>query len=155
MLIRQFEASDADDLASLFHASVWQAGILDYSAEQVAAWSPSKPDPERYIRKAESRTILVAVDDDGGSIGYGDLELDGHIDHLFCRPDLIGTGVGSVIYAAIEAVATRAGMTILFVEAGESARRLFERRGFSVDARKDFTINGVAIHNYRMSKPFS
>lgn len=155
MFIRPFEPSDADALAALFHASVRNAGIRDYSAEQVAAWSPSKPDPGRYLRQAEGRTFLVAVDYDNRPIGYGDLEPDGHIDHLYCRPDLVGTGVGSAIYAAIEATARRGGLALLFVDASEGARRLFERRGFGVDARHDFTIDGVAIHNYRMSKPIT
>ena len=44
---------------------------------------------------------------------------------------------------------------MVIVEASESARRLFERRGFSIDGRNDFTINGVAIHNYHMSKRIS
>lgn len=152
MFIRPFEPTDAPALAALFHASVHQAGIRDYSPEQVAAWSPSPPNPERYLRQAEGRAFLVAVDDDGRAIGYGDLEPDGHIDHLYCRPDRVGTGVGSAIYAALEAVARLAGIAVLFVEASESARRLFERRGFGIDARNDFTIDGVAIHNYRMSK---
>jgi putative acetyltransferase len=65
---------------------------------------------------------------------------------------MVGNGVGSAIYAAIEAVARRAGIAVLFVEASEGARRLFERRGFAVDARNDFMIDGVAIHNYHMSK---
>lgn len=152
MLIRQFEPTDADALAALFHASVHETGIRDYSPGQVAAWSPAKPDPERYLRLAQSRTILVAVDDNSQVIGYGELEPDGHIDHLYCRPDRVGTGVGSAIYAAIEDFAKRASIGLLFVEASEGARRLFERRGFGVDARNDFTIEGVAIHNYRMSK---
>ena len=155
MFIREFEPSDADALAALFHASVREAGVRYYSAEQVAAWSPSKPDPGKYLQQAEGRTFLVAVDDDDRPIGYGDLEWDGHIDHLYCHPDMIGTGVGSAIYAAIEVAARRAGIALLFVEASEGARPLFERRGFSVDVRNDFTINGVAIHNYRMSKPIT
>ena len=152
MIVRPFEPSDAEALATLFHASVREAGARDYSAEQVAAWSPSRPDPEIYLRRAEGRTILVAVDEDGQPIGYGDLEPDGHIDHLYCRADQIGMGVGSAIYGALEAAAKSAAMPIIYVEASESARRLFERRGFAIDARNDFTINGVAIHNYRMSK---
>ncbi len=153
MLIRPFEPSDAEPLAALFHASVREAGIRDYSPEQVAVWSPSQPDPERFLRQIGDRALFVAVDDDARPIGYGDLEPDGHIDHLYCRPDMIGTGVGSALYAAIEAFAKRAGISILFVEASEGARRLFERRGFGIDARNDFTIDGVAMHNYRMSKP--
>jgi len=88
----------------------------------------------------------------GKPVGYGDLEPNGHIDHIYCRPDVIGTGVGSAIYASIEAAAREAGITILFVEASEAARRLFERRGFRVDTRNNFEVNGVPIHNYRMSK---
>jgi putative acetyltransferase len=155
MLVRPFEPSDADALAILFHTSVHEAAICDYSPAQVSVWSPSQPDAEIYLRRAQGRTVLVAVGDDGRPTGYGDLESSGHIDHLYCRPDMIGTGVGSAIYAAIEGVAKRAGIAVLFVEASESARRLFERRGFAVDARNDFTIDGVAIHNYRMSKPIA
>jgi putative acetyltransferase len=152
MLIRNFEPADADTVATLFHATVHQVGIRDYSSEQVAAWSPSKPDADRYLRQAEGRTFLVAVDDHGVIAGYGVLESSGHIDHLYCRPDVVGTGVGSAILAAMEESARKAGISRLFTEASEAARRLFERRGFKMDARNDFTINSVAIHNYRMSK---
>ncbi|KPF62249.1 GNAT family N-acetyltransferase [Porphyrobacter sp. AAP60] len=152
MMIRPFEAADAEALATLFHASVRKAGIRDYSADQVAAWSPSKPDAASYLRQAAGRTFLVAVDDDNRPIGYGDLEPDGHIDHLYCRPDMVGTGIGSAIYAALEAAARRAGVSHLFVDASEGARRLFESQGFCVDARNVITIGGVSIHRYRMSK---
>ncbi|GGI52903.1 GNAT family N-acetyltransferase [Oxalicibacterium solurbis] len=152
MLIRPFEVSDADVLADIFHASVREIGIRDYSLEQVEAWSPSKPDPKRYLQQAQGRTLLVAVDDDGRIIGYGDLEPNGHIDHLYCCPDVVGTGVGSAIYAALENAARSVGIVSLFVEASEAARCFFECRGFRVDTLNNFTINGVAIHNYSMSK---
>jgi putative acetyltransferase len=150
--VRAFEPPDADAVADLFHASVREAGIRDYTPEQVAAWSPSKPDPQKYLKQAAGRTILVAVDDCGQIAGYGDLEPNGHIDHLYCRPDRIGTGVGSAIYAALEDAAKEMGIAVLFVEASEASRRLFARRGFHVDTRNDFMLRGVSIHNYRMSK---
>lgn len=67
-----------------------------------------------------------------------------HIDHLYCRPDRVGTGIGSAIYAELEAAAMAAGIERLFVEASEAARRLLERRGFTIDARNDFIRNDVA-----------
>ncbi|OWK29868.1 GNAT family N-acetyltransferase [Sphingomonas mucosissima] len=152
MLIRPFHHDDAAALAALFHASVHGAGSRFYAPEQVAAWSPAPPPPERFVGQAEGRTFLVAVDEHAVVIGYGDLEPNGHIDHLYCRPDRIGTGVGSSILAALEAAARRDGIARLFVEASENARPLFERRGFTLDARNDFVRAGVAIHNYRMSK---
>jgi hypothetical protein len=36
------------------------------------------------------------------------------------------------------------GNGLLFVEAGEAARRLFERRGFQLEHRRDFEIDGVS-----------
>ena len=153
MLIRAFQPSDACALATLFHTSVREVGSRDYSPEQVAAWSPSKPNPASYLRRAEGRAVFVAVNDEGEPVGYGDLEVDGHIDHLCCRPDVIGTGVGSALCASIETVAKRANLGILTVEASEGARRLFERRGFKVAARNDLMLNGVTTHNYQMSKP--
>lgn len=155
MIIREFMPSDANALAALFHASVRYGAIRQYSIEQVTAWSPSKPDPASFLQRARDRILLVAVNDPGRPSGYGDLTVDGYIDHLYCQPDVIGTGVGSAIYGALESTARRAGIARLIVDASEGARRLFERHGFSVDARNDFAINGVVIHNYRMSKPMT
>ncbi len=152
MLIRPFRPDDAEALVALFHASVHGIGVRDYSPEQVRAWSPSPPDPERFRRHAQGRQIFVAQDAAGDPLGYGTLEADGHIDHLYCRPDAAGTGVGSALCDAIEAAARGDGISRLYTEASEAARRLLERRGFSVDSRNDFSVNGVAIHNYRMSK---
>lgn len=151
-MIRAFRPADADALAKLFHASVRQIGVRDYSGEQVAAWSPSPPISENYIRQAEGRVFLVAENVAGEPVGYADLELDGHIDHLYCRPDVVGSGVGSALYTALEAAAKEKGISALFVEASEAARRLFERNGFKIETRNDFKVNGVAIHNYRMTK---
>lgn len=150
--IRNFRPQDAEALADLFHASVREIGIRGYTAEQVAAWSPARPDPARYLRQAEGRTFLVAVNDDGEPIGYGDVELDGHIDHLFCRPDVVGTGVGSAILRELELSARSSGIAMLYVEASEVARPLFERKGFTVERRREFDRHGVTMHNYRMTK---
>lgn len=150
--IRAFRPADADALATLFHESVRRLGVRHYTARQVAAWSPAKPDPGRYRTQAVGRTFLVAVDGDGAIAGYGDLEPSGHIDHLYVRPDAAGRGVGSALLGALEKAARSAGIPFLFVEASEGARRLFARRGFRMGARRAFVRRGVAIHNYRMSK---
>lgn len=155
MLVRLFRPQDAEALAALFHASVREGGLRHYSPEQVKAWSPAVPSAKAYHRRADDRAVFVAVDDGDRPLGYADLGPDGHIDHLYCRPDRIGAGVGSALYAAVEAAATSAGVATLSVDASEGARPLFERRGFHIEARRDFTINGVAIHNYRMVKPLA
>jgi putative acetyltransferase len=154
MLIRPFVADDAPALALLFHVSVHEAGRRDYSPEQLSAWSPAPPDPAGLVARAsDGRIFMVAVDDAGAQLAYGDVEADGHIDHLYCRPDAVGTGVASALYDRLEREAIERGMTRLYVEASEAARRLFKRKGFTVEKRRDLTIGGVALHNYMMAKP--
>lgn len=152
MYIRPFTPTDAEALASLYHAAVHEVGVRDYSPAQAAVWSPRPRSVALYIERAATRIVLVAVGDDGQPIGYGDLEPDGHIDHLYCRPDHIGTGVGSALCSALEEAARAHNIDFLFVEASEAARRLLERKGYHVEDRHDFEIDGVAIHNYRMTK---
>lgn len=153
MKVRSFQPDDAPALAAIFHAAVHGIARLHYSEAQATAWSPDVPDPARFAaRAADGRTLLVAVDDGGTPLAYGDLEPDGHVDHLFCRPDAAGTGVAAALYAELEAVARARGIARLHVEASEPARRFFLRQGFVLVARRDFEIAGVAIHNFAMEK---
>ena len=154
--IRFYEPKDAAFLGVVFFDAVRTAGLRDYSQAQVEAWAPTTPDPARYEAQAkDGRLILVAVNEVDEPIAYGDLELNGHIDHLYCRPEVIGTGVASALYDRLEQHARERGMTTLFVEASEAARRLFLKKGFAQLKRREFLLRGVRIHNYLMEKLLS
>jgi putative acetyltransferase len=154
--VRPFRPPDAPALARIFHAAVHGIAARHYSPAQIAAWAPAVPDPARFLaRGLDGRILLVAEGTDGAPLAYGDVEPDGHIDHLFCRPDAAGTGVTATLYAALEAAAVARGIARLYTEASEPARRFFEKRGFTVDHRRDFELAGVPIHNYAMHKRLS
>jgi len=151
--VRPFKKGDEASLASLFHAAIHQIAAHHYSAEQVRAWAPRVPDPSRFLaRGTDGRILLLAVDEHDDPLAYGDVEADGHIDHLFCRPDAAGTGVTARLYEELERAAREHGIELLFTEASEPARRFFSRQGFDVIERREFEISGVPIHNFRMEK---
>lgn len=153
MHIRSFRPGDAPALARIFYAAVHQIGGLHYSLEQLKAWAPAVPNPERFLEQAsDGRILLVAADDSDRPLAYGDLEENGHIDHLYCRPDVAGTGVASALYGQLEAAARDRGIGRLHVEASEPARRFFLRKSFILLQRREFTLDGVAIHNFAMEK---
>lgn len=153
MKIRPFRPHDAPLLARIFHTAVHQIGRLDYTGEQLGAWSPAVPEPERFVARSEDgRLFLVAADDADLPLAYGDVEEDGHIDHLFCRPDVAGTGVAACLYDALEEAAVQRSIGRLHVEASEPARRFFLKRNFVVLRRRDFVLGTVPIHNYEMEK---
>lgn len=152
-MIRPFRPTDADALSALYHAAVHGPATAAYDAAQRLAWSPAPPDPAGFVaRGSDGRVVLVAVDAEDRPIAYADIERDGHLDHFYCAPEVAGTGVSIALYEAIEAIARGWGLTGIHVEASEPARIFFLRRGFEVAHRRDFTIRGVAIHNYAMTK---
>ena len=152
-VIRPYQAADAEALAQLYFDSARLLGARRYSPDQVAAWAPAPAEASVvHARASDGRTTLVAVGAQGSVLGYGDLERNGHIDHLYCRPEAAGTGVASALLDALQACAAEQGSTRLFVEASELARGLFERKGFTTSHRRDFKVRGVAIHNYAMER---
>jgi putative acetyltransferase len=149
--IRPYRDADAEAMARLYYDSARTLGARRYSPEQVAAWAPAPLDPADVRRRAaDGRITLVAVDDADQVIAYGDLEADGHIDHLYCSPDAAGSGAAGAVLDAL--LARAEGLPRLYVEASELARGLFERKGFVVERRRDFEVRGVAIHNYAMAR---
>jgi putative acetyltransferase len=151
--IRPYDQRDAADLADVFFRSVRQAARSDYTAAQVKAWLPERPSPGLMHQRADDgRMVLVAADERDRVVGYIDLEKSGHIDHLFCAPEAVGQGIASLLYDATEAAARQRGIGRLFVEASEPARRLFERKGFTILTRQNLIRHGVAMHNYAMQK---
>lgn len=153
MKIRNYDAEDAIHLARLYRRSVMALGPRDYSSRQVEAWASLGPEPERIHQlSTDGRTRLVAVDEVDRPIAFADLERDGHIDLLYCSPDMAGKGIVSVLYDELERIARARGVNRLYSEASEAARRFFLKKGFTVTAMRQFEISGVDIHNYAMEK---
>lgn len=150
---RHFALDDAARLGEIFYRSVRHGALRAYSRSQVEAWAPFPPPADLYERKSrDGRVIWVTVDAGDRPIAYGDLEPNGHIDHLFCMPEMIGRGAASMLYDRLEEQAQTWGLERLFVEASELARPFFERKGYSTLERNDFILRGALLHNYRMEK---
>ena len=151
--IRPFRPGDAGALSALYVRSVGHIGGRHYSARQVAAWASLAPSPERLrTLSADGSAMLVAVDDADRPIAFADLERDGRIGFLYCAPEAAGQGVAAALYDELERIARQRGLTRLYAEASEAARRFFLKQGFVVTARRDFAVAGVAIHNYAVEK---
>lgn len=155
--IRLFCKGDAEALAALTLAAIHAIGQRAYAPDQVAAWATRHPGPQRFVASAvKGDTILVAVDEADEPLAYALLEPDGHLDMLYCHPDHAGRGLAGQLLAQAEKRAKAAGVACLYTEASALARPVFERSGYALLHRRDFTIGPadapVAIHNYAMEK---
>lgn len=153
MRIRAYAKGDAQSVSRVFQRSVAMLGPKDYSAAQVAAWASRTPDPERFhVRLSDGRTVFVAVDESDAVLGFIDLEANGHIDLLYCTPEVAGAGVAAALYDTVESLGHARGMAPLYSEASEAALRFFLKRGFVKLRRRELMISDVAVHNDEVEK---
>lgn len=149
--VRLFEPQDADPVARLFHETVREVNICDYSSAQVKAWAPDDIYFRNWVEVCSSRFTYVA-DDEGVIVGFGELEANGHIDCFYCHKDYQRRGVGNQIYRAIEAKALELPVNRLFVEVSITAKPFFQRMGFAVIEQQTVTHRGELFINYLMEK---
>jgi len=151
MVVRDYEMEDAGPICRLFYETVRAVNLADYSPEQVQAWAPEVPDRGAWHGRMSGRHTLVAEDEDGVA-GFAELEGDGHLDMLYCRRDMVGRGVGSRLYAAVEGRARDLGVERIFTEASITARPFFERQGFEVLRQNTVWRGEVGLTNFSMEK---
>jgi UPF0176 protein len=151
MLIRLFQKQDSDQIAKLFHDTIREVNIRDYSPAQVQAWAPDDLYFTNWTEDCTSNFTYVA-EEEGEIIGFAQLETNGHIDCFFCHKDYQRCGVGTRLYRAIEAKALELKIERLFVEVSITARAFFKSRGFSVVKEQQVTCRGEKLTNFVMEK---
>ncbi|MBX7481351.1 GNAT family N-acetyltransferase [Qipengyuania qiaonensis] len=155
--IRPYRENDAEALAIMVAAAISEIGAHAYSPEQVAAWSARHTGAGRYReRVAMGDVIFVAADADDKPVAYALIERDGHLDHLYNHPDHTRRGLAAQLLASAESHARERGIAKLYTEASDLARPVFERAGYIVTGKREFTIahegRDVPIHNWPMEK---
>lgn len=75
---------------------------------------------------------------------------------LYCHQQHTRLGLADALLNMAEEAATAIGSLRIYTEASEPARPAFERAGYTMTHRRDFTIEhdgkDVPIHNYAMEK---
>lgn len=155
--IRLFRDSDAEALSEIALAAIKVVGAHSYDPSQIEAWAARHGGPQMYRdRNAIGHVIFVAADAEDTPVAYALIEPDGHLDWLYNHPDHTRQGLATSLLATAEEYARTRGIDLLYTEASEVARAAFERAGYAVTHRRDFSIdlNGkpVQIHNYAMEK---
>jgi UPF0176 protein len=151
MLIRLFQEQDSDQIAQLFHDTIREVNIRDYSPTQVQAWAPDDLYFTDWTENCTSNFTYVA-EEESKIIGFAQLETDGHIDCFYCHKEYQRCGVGTRLYRAIEAKALELKIERLFVEVSITARAFFKSRGFAVVKEQQVACRGEKLTNFVMEK---
>ena len=74
---------------------------------------------------------------------------------LYVHPAASGQGAAAMLCDALEKLAAARGIKELTVDASDSARGFFERRGYAAKTRNTVTVNGEWLANTTMVKPLA
>jgi putative acetyltransferase len=151
LAMRPILPADVPILADIFRASIEELSADDYTEAQQAAWASVADDEEEFAARISGELTLVATLS-GDPIGFACLAGNSRIDMLYVHPAAAGQGAGDMLCDALETLAAARGTKELSVDASDSARGFFERRGFVAKTRNSVSVGDEWLANTTMVK---
>lgn len=148
MIIREYRPSDCREIAELFYNTVHTVNAADYSKPQLNAWATGKVDLEKWNSSFQEHNSFVVIEDEI-IVGFGDIDKTGYLDRLYVHKDYQGKGVGRMLCAKLEQMASGGKIT---VHASITAKPFFEKRGYKLIKKQEVERQGIFLTNFIMEK---
>ena len=152
--LRPYLPADAPVVAEIFRESIAELTSDDYSEAQQEAWAATADDEARFTQKLGRQLTLVATLQ-GSAVGFASLEGMEKLDMLYVHPGVAGHGVGAMLADALEKLAVARGAKKLSVDASDSARGFFEKRGYVAQQRNSVSLGDEWLANTTLTKALS
>jgi putative acetyltransferase len=151
LAMRPMLPTDVPLLAEVFRAAIEELTMDDYSEAQQAAWASTADDLEEFGAKIAADLTLVATFG-GAAVGFASLAANTRIEMLYVHPAAAGEGAAAMLCDALEKLAAARGAKALTVEASDTARGFFEKRGFTARTRNTVSLGGEWLANTTLEK---
>lgn len=149
--LRLAKLRDLNEMQKLFVDTITTICKDDYTPEQIMVWTSSVENTQHWAHKLTSQYFLIA-EIDNKIVGYASLESNDYFDFLYVHKDFQRRGIANRLYLEIEKEAIERKATVLISDVSKTARRFFEKMGFTIIAPQTNIINDVEIVNYKMNK---
>jgi putative acetyltransferase len=148
--LRPMLPADAPYLAAIYRASVMELTSDDYSEAQQEAWAEASDDADFPAKLSGQLTLVATIA--SAPIAFISLKGTDHIGMLYVHPGVVRQGVATMLYEAIEKLAAARGAKALTVDASDTARPFFEKRGFEGVHRNTIPLGEEWLGNTYMKK---
>lgn len=151
LALRPYLAADTSVLREIFRDSIADLTDDDYTEAQQEAWASVADDEAAFGKKLAGQLTLVATLE-GSPVGFASLAGKDKIDMLYVHPAAAGQGVGAMLVDALEKLAGARGTGKLIVDASDSARGFFEKRGYVAQQRNSVSVGDEWLANTTLHK---
>ena len=150
-MLRPMLPADVPVLAAIFQASIETLTEEDYDEGQRNAWAAEADDEQAFGATLAGCLTLVATIG-GAPVGFIALKGNDTIKMLYVYPRAARRGVATLLYGAIEKLASGRGAKLLVVDASDTAKPFFDGQGFEPHRRQTAMIGDIWLGNTRMQK---
>ena len=151
LALRPMLPADVPLLREIFRDSIEALTADDYSEAQQEAWASAADDEAAFGKKLTGQLTLVATLA-GSPVGFATLAGGNKIDMLYVHPAATGQGVAALLIDALEKLAGSRGAALLTVDASDSARGFFEKRGYVAQQRNTVSVGDEWLANTTLHK---
>ena len=151
LALRPFLPADAPLLREIFRDSIEELTSDDYTEAQQEVWASVADNVADFGKKLSGQLTLVATME-GSPVGFASLEGKDKIDMLYVHPAATGQGVGAMLVDALEKLAGSRGEAKIVVDASDSARGFFEKRGYVAQQRNTVSVGDEWLANTTLHK---
>jgi putative acetyltransferase len=149
--LRPFLPADTPLLREIFRDSIEELTADDYTEAQQEAWASVSDDEKEFGKKLAGELTLVATLA-GSPVGFASLAGKDKIDMLYVHPAAAGQGVAAMLIDALEKLAGSRGAAKLVVDASDSARGFFEKRGYVALQRNSVSMGDEWLATTTLAK---
>ena len=151
LALRPMLPADVSLLREIFRDSIAELTADDYSEAQQEAWASMADDEAEFGKKLAGQLTLVATLG-GSAVGFASLFDKDRVGMLYVHPAAAGQGAAAMLMDALEKLAGARGAAKLMVDASDSARGFFEKRGYVAQQRNSISIGGEWLANTTLLK---
>jgi len=151
LALRPLLPDDTPLLREIFRDSIEELTAEDYTPAQQDAWASVANDLAEFGKKLSGQLTLIATLE-GSPVGFASLEGKDKIDMLYVHPAATGQGVAAMLVDALEKLAGGRGTVKLIVDASDSARGFFEKRGYVAQQRNTVSVGDEWLANTTLHK---
>ena len=149
--IRRAALKDLPEIQALYVATIKNTCTQDYNQQQIAVWTSSVENRERWETAITTQYFLVA--EIGRKIvGFASLREGDYLDFLYVHHLYLRQGIAGRLFGELEKEWHRSGSKNLTSDVSKTARPFFESKSFRVVKENRRMMKGVGITNYNMVK---
>jgi putative acetyltransferase len=148
--LRPFLPADMPVLVEIFQASIEELTSEDYSEAQQEAWISQAEDEDFAGKLASGLTLVATVE--GSAVGFIALKDNELIELFHVHPAVAGQGIGTMLYDAVEKLATARGAARLVAEVSDNALPFFQKHGFQPQRRNTLSLGDEWLGTTTMEK---